>query len=439
MFGTRLKKLSPLECGGQTTLAQAAPAPPAFANSLHSLPASTSQQLAQAGTPPRSNRAQANVRAAIAHSGRAQPGTPLAIGRAADGICAVELRKLASHLCVTGQPGMGKTTAMVSLIGQLVARGVSVVVLEPAKVEYASALRNAGVPAQALGFDGESGTATLQTNPFLVDEGVLPRVWIQDVCTCIQDVYGLKDQPLPLHLRALVERLYRTRRIDTNRFSNSSAACPTVRDFLVQIQPYLQEETCLSAKLTQDLAGALTSRGRALCQNPAFTVKRGLAANDLLDFGPSAKVLQLSDLGPDDGAFMGMLLLLRVMRASRRLGSRTLHTVFVVEEAHSLLIDQMSGQPTTFARLYESALAELRAAGIGFATIDQRPALLPAGVLANSVTKIALASTHGDDRSAVAKAFALTDDQEQRFGSMGVGEALLQTAGAPAQFVQLGA
>ena len=132
-----------------------------------------------------------------------------------------------------------------------------------------------------------------------------------------------------------------------------------------------------------------------------------------------------------------MLLLLRVMRASRSLGARPLHTVFVVEEAHSLLIDQMSGQPTTFARLYESALAELRAVGIGFATVDQRPALLPAGVLSNSVTKLALASTHGDDRNAIAKALALSEPQEQRFGSLSTGEALLQTAGTPAHFVRL--
>ena len=248
----------------------------------------------------------------------------------------------------------------------------------------------------------------------------------------------MKEQPLPLHLRALTERLYRLRHIDANRFAGSNTDWPTVRDFLTQIQPYLKEETCLSAKLTQDLAGALTSRGRALCQNPAFTVKHGLAANDLLSFGAHAKVLQLSDLGPSDGAFVGMLLLLRVMRASRSLGARPLHTVFVVEEAHSLLIDQMSGQPTTFARLYESALAELRAAGIGFATVDQRPALLPAGVLSNSVTKLALASTHGDDRNAIAKALALSEPQEQRFGSLSTGEALLQTAGAPARFVRLG-
>lgn len=420
MFGSKLGKLSPLE-GGQVVRASS----PAFAARVRTLP-TDAQQPALCGPAP-----------ALARAASLQSGERVALGHGASGLRTLAPQTLASHLCVTGQPGMGKTTTMVRLTAQLVGCGISVVVLEPAKVEYAAALRRAGVPITALGFDGETGTATLQTNPFLVDERVLPRVWIQDACTCLEDVYGLKEQPLPLHLRALVERLYRLRHIDANRFASSNTDWPTVRDFLLQIQPYLKEETCLSVKLTQDLAGALTSRGRALCQNPAFTVKCGLAANDLLDFGARAKVLQLSDLGPSDGAFVGMLLLLRVMRASRSLGARPLHTVFVVEEAHSLLIDQMSGQPTTFARLYESALAELRAAGIGFATVDQRPALLPAGVLSNSVTKLALASTHGDDRNAIAKAFALSEQQEQRFGSLGAGEALLQTAGVPTQFVRL--
>lgn len=420
MFGSKLGKLNPLE-GGQVVRASS----PVFAARAHTLPTGA-QPSALCGPAP-----------ALARGASPQSGERITLGRSSSGPCAIDVRVLASHLCVTGQPGMGKTTAMVRLIAQLVGCGISVVVLEPAKVEYADTLRRAGVPATALGFDGESGTATLQTNPFLVDERVLPRVWIQDACTCLEDVYGLKEQPLPLHLRALTERLYRLRHIDANRFASSNTDWPTVRDFLMQIQPYLKEETCLSAKLTQDLAGALTSRGRALCQNPAFTVKRGLAARDLLGFGARAKVLQLSDLGPSDGAFVGMLLLLRVMRASRSLGARPLHTVFVVEEAHSLLIDQMSGQPTTFARLYESALAELRAAGIGFATVDQRPALLPAGVLSNSVTKLALANTHGDDRNAIAKALALSEPQEQRFGSLNTGEALLQTAGVPAHFVRL--
>lgn len=412
MFGSKLGKLNPLDSGAPARAAAA----PAFAARSRSLPAASGQ---------------------LACGNSLQSDAAVVVGNGATGLCALAPQTLASHLCVTGQPGMGKTTTMVRLIAQLVSCGISVVVLEPAKVEYAAALRRAGVPATALGFDGETGTATLQTNPFLVDERVLPRVWIQDACTCLEDVYGLKEQPLPLHLRALVERLYRLRCIDANRFARSSVDWPTVRDFLLQIQPYLKEETCLSAKLTQDLAGALTSRGRALRQNSAFTVKRGLAASDLLDFGGRAKVLQLSDLGPSDGAFLGMLLLLRVMRASRSLGARPLHTVIVVEEAHSLLIDQMGGQPTTFARLYESALAELRAAGIGFATVDQRPALLPAGVLSNSVTKIALANTHGDDRNAIAKAFALSEQQEQRFGNLGTGEALLQTAGTPTQLVRL--
>lgn len=83
-----------------------------------------------------------------------------------------------------------------------------------------------------------------------------------------------------------------------------------------------------------------------------------------------------------------------------------------------------------FSRVYESALAEMRASGIGFITVDQRPSLLPSGVLANSVTKIAFASTHGEDRSAIGSALGLSDEQVRRFGGLREGEALFSTAGS---------
>ena len=205
MFGSKLGKLNPLE-GGQVVRASS----PVFAARAHTQPTGAQPSALRETAP------------ALARGASPQSGERIALGHSDSGPCAIDVRVLASHLCVTGQPGMGKTTAMVRLIAQLVGCGISVVVLEPAKVEYADAMRRAGVPATALGFDGESGTATLQTNPFLVDERVLPRVWIQDACTCLEDVYGLKEQPLPLHLRALTERLYRLRRIDANRFANSN-------------------------------------------------------------------------------------------------------------------------------------------------------------------------------------------------------------------------
>ncbi|MEI2998082.1 MAG: DUF87 domain-containing protein [Senegalimassilia faecalis] len=190
MFGSKLGKLNPLE-GGKVVRASS----PVFAAQAHTLPTGAQPSAPCAPAPALCGPAPTlrETAPALARGASSQSGERIALGHSDSGPCAIDVRVLASHLCVTGQPGMGKTTAMVRLIAQLVGCGISVVVLEPAKVEYADALRRAGVPATALGFDGESGTATLQTNPFLVDERVLPRAWIQDACTCLEDVYGLKS------------------------------------------------------------------------------------------------------------------------------------------------------------------------------------------------------------------------------------------------------
>ena len=356
---------------------------------------------------------------------RANAAGEIVIGHTDERVCSVPIQRFASHLSVTGQPGMGKTHFVSRVIRQLASHGVSVLVLEPAKVEYGEAL---GSDAKVIG-NADPGRERLLENPFAVDLGVYPNVWIQDVSGVLQDVFGMREQPLPLHLEALMVRLYRDRRIDLNAPAHAGTRWPTVRDFLDTITPYIRDETCAGSEVTQNIGGALIARGRAMCRTGSLLTENGLMANDLIDFR-GVKVVQLSDIGPEASKLVGMTLLARILRASRLLGRRDLlHTVVVVEEAHSLFVDAATGEATLFANMYESALAELRASGVGFITVDQRPSLLPAGVLANSVSKVAFANTHGNDREAIAKALGLNEDQAGRFGALDVGRALFHTSG----------
>ena len=343
---------------------------------------------------------------------------------------AVPVEAFTSHVVVTGQPGMGKTTCVCDMVSQLAGHGVSVVVLEPAKVEYAELLTERGLPVKVLGEGGPGIPDEIKINPYAVDSGVKPRVWLQDLTTMVQDAYGMREQPLPLHWESLTRRVYREAGVNLDAYAVGEDLFPTVRDALANVTSYVDEETCSGSEVTQNVKGALMHRARAMCQTPALLSRRGLMSSDLLDFG-GTKVVQLSDLGSIDGSFVGMLLLARIIRKSRMLGRRRLHTVIVLEEAHSLLVDALTGEPTMFSRLYESGLAELRASGIGFVTVDQRPSLLPGGVFANSVTKISFASTHGDDREAVKLAFGLDEEQSRRFGGLRAREALFQTGGNP--------
>lgn len=369
------------------------------------------------------------------------------------------LQRMAQHLVVTGQPGMRKTTFTAQLIRQLAWLGIQVVVLEPSKAEYAGLLARDVLPTGCadgavlhrvrtygdaiLGMQNGLGILKHQpvrVNPLAVDAGVRPALWCQDLAACMVSAFHMEEPPLPLHLEALLRRVYRQRGVARQVPADPSATWPDVRDLLAEIDPYMKEETFAGAEITANVRGALARRVRSMCDMPALAHRAGIMAHDLMGEGrPGASgvwrapvVLELSSLGAEDGAFAGMVLLARLMRAARLLGSRHLHTVVVVEEAHALLADRISGEPTLFSRLYEQALAELRDFGFGFVTVEQRPSLLPAGVLANSVTRVAFASAHADDREAIGRALGLTDYQQRALSTLPAGATVFATAGSPA-------
>lgn len=416
--------------------------------------------------PPR--RAVRGLTAVNALVGEGSPLVFSATGRDGDGeielgtfesgaVCRVPVERFSQGMVVTGQPGMRKSTFVAGVARQLAAAGVRVVVLEPSKCEYADLLARgrrdgAGtrLPVRALGDarawggagpDGASAGAgvpePLRENPLAVDEGVLPALWLQDVAACMVSAFHLEEPPLPLHLEALLRRVYRAAGVARQEPAERGARWPTVRDLLAEIDPYLDAEVCSGPEVRANVRGALVRRARSMCDMPALVAREGLMARDLVAGSRSRArrvpvVVQLGSLGAEDGAFVGMVLLARLMAAARLLGRRRLHTVVVVEEAHALLRDRITGEPTLFARLYEQALAECRASGVGFISVDQRPSLLPAGVLANSVTRVTFSSAHADDREAVARACGLVAYQERALSTLPAGEAVFVTEGSPA-------
>lgn len=337
--------------------------------------------------------------------------------------CSVPVAQFAAHAVITGMPGMRKSTCAALILHQLMAYGVNVVVLEPSKCEYHRLLAGAG-PLRIHGAEG--AVAPLGVNPFAVDPGVRPALWLQTIASCMVSALGMAEAPLPLYLEGLIRRLYHTRGIDLEAPASPHARWPTVADFLAEVDPYVEEECLASPEIRANVRAALTLRARSLADQPAFRAERGLMAANLTQ---GNRILRLADLGEEGAAFAGMILLARVAATIRRASAQPLRTVFALEEAHALLEDPQTGEPTRFARLYTQLLAEARAAGVGFITIDQRPSLLPEGVLSNSVTRICFASAHQRDREAAARSLGLTPFQEQRLGSLAPGRAVFATAG----------
>lgn len=338
--------------------------------------------------------------------------------------CRIPTGRFAAHVAVTGMPGMGKSSCTSMLLRQLMAQGVHVTVLEPSKCEYQRLLAGAGAfRAHGAG----RGMAPLAMNPLAPDPGVRPGLWLQSLVGCMSSALGLDEDPLPLYCEGLLRRLFRRFHIDLEQPADPHTTWPTVQDLLAEVRPYVEKECLASPEIKANVLGALTLRCQHLADEPVFRTQRGLMATDLT---AANHVLRLADLGEEAGVFAGMVLLARLAACLPMAEQRPLHTVIALEEAHVLLEDPDTGEPTRFARLYSRLLAESRSAGIGFITVDQRPALLPEGVFSNSVTRICFASTHQRDREAAARSLGLTAFQEQRLGSLPPGQAVVASAGS---------
>jgi energy-coupling factor transporter ATP-binding protein EcfA2 len=356
---------------------------------------------------------------------RALPASGGAISLGADQAGAMRVLpvgQFAKNVAVTGSPGSGKTTLSASMASQLADSGVNVIILEPAKREYAGLL---GAQVRSLySYDDTD------VNPFAVDPGVRVNTWIERLTMCMADAYAAtQEESGRVYLEGLVRRLYRINGIDADAVATGRESWPTVQDFLQQVEPYMDQETCSGGEVSANIRGYLTSRGRAMAQCRAIrSAGPGLLARPLTAGGLS--VVQLGEFGYGSGRFLAMVLLMRIVETARAGGPRPLHTVVITEEAHSLFINDLTGAPTMFSHLYTSALAELRSSGVGFVTVDQRASLLPSGCLANSVTKLCFSCSHGDDRAQVKAALGLSEEQAMRLSSLYVGQALFATQGS---------
>lgn len=350
------------------------------------------------------------------------------------GGASVPTELFARHAVVSGMPGTGKTTLVASLVAQLVAKGVGVAVVEPVKAEYAGLLCGRGVPVAAYG--GPSAPSPLATNPLHVDSGVAPGAWSQQLAAAVCDAYGVVEEPLPQHVRALIERLYRRGGVDLWEPA-SSRPWPNPAHLLHEVERYVAQECSSSEEVRANVRGALAFRARRLCAHPSFSPRgagAGMLADDLLS-RPGATVLQTSELGQEAGRMFSMVALMRVLSVAPTLGARPLHTVVVVEEAHALFRDLRTGEPTMFSRVFEQALRTLRSAGVGFVTVDQDPDTVPEGVWANSSVKVCFACGAGRGVQAVASALGLTAEQARRFSMLPPRRALLGVPGGGAVLV----
>jgi len=109
-----------------------------------------------------------------------------------------------------------------------------------------------------------------------------------------------------------------------------------------------------------------------------------------------------------------------------------LRHLLVVEEAHRVLgkaepASAFSANPKQkVSEMFSNMISEVRAYGQGILIADQIPCRLNEDAVKNTNLKIVHKLVSADDRSAMAVALNLWENQERIIGDLGVGEALVR-------------
>ena len=357
----------------------------------------------------------------------AENGIPLGRALNSTGNLLLPTGSLLCHTTVFGATSTGKTNAVMQLLtGAWKQRRIPFAVLEAAKKEYHSLL--ALLPELQIFTVGVDGIP-LQINPLQPEDGVLIENHVSAVVSAIAAATGA-EHPIPEAFMGLLKRTYQRFgwNFGTLAYTDEHKPFPTFADVHKDVDVYIADSARYGPEVRQNLTAALKLRCETFSSGALgriFAKPAGLMAKDFLT-APS--VIELADFAEDSTSFLMNILLFRFQSYLERLpASRNLERLIVVEEAHNVFRRTLS-EDSSLARsnlAFDRMFAEIRASGTGLILSDQRPALMPDAVLANTAVKICLGMDSEEDRRAIGDAMGLSDVQRRELHALQVGECLV--------------
>lgn len=333
----------------------------------------------------------------------------------------LDIDSFTSHVFVTGSTGTGKSNTIYQLLTKAIDKGSKVMVIEPAKGEYNSAI---GALCKTYGTNPLISDV-LRINPFSFPTGesvkrpihVLEHIdRLIEILNACWPMYAA----MPAVLKDAIELAYQNKGWDLYTSECYPLRFPTFGD-LLETLPEVMNNSMYSNDTKSDYAGALVTRvnsltnginGLVFCSDDEVPATELFANNVIVD---------ISRVGSNEtkSMLMGILIMkLQEHHLSDSGVNEDLKHITVLEEAHNLLRRTSSVQSQDSGNLQGKAvemlansIAEMRTYGEGFIIADQAPGILDESVIRNTNTKIILRLPDAEDRKLVGKAAALSDEQ----------------------------
>ena len=371
----------------------------------------------------------------IYHMGSALTNTPVEI----------DVNILPSHLFVAGATGVGKSNFCYQLIDQLVSRDINIMIIEPAKGEYARVFGGRKAREKDGGDRGKEepefhvyGTnllnaPPLRINPFAFPKGITSAEHIERLVAIFNAAWPMYSA-MPAIMKDALEEIYRKRGFDDIWGDlPEGGSFPCFQD-LLETLPEIIRNSEYSQEVQGNYIGALVTRVKSLTNgiyNIIFTDDE-LSDDELFDRNV---IIDISRIGSEEtkSLIMGFLItrLSEYRACSGEMNSELRHMT-VLEEAHHLLgrHTQASSPDTGNMRgasveLISNAIREMRTYGEGFLIADQSAALMDPSVISNTQTKVFFMMPRREDLSVACDAASLSEVQGKEIAKLPRGVAMV--------------
>lgn len=345
----------------------------------------------------------------------------------------LDIKKLSSHIFVTGSTGSGKSNTVYQLLDQLHQNDVNFMVIEPAKGEYKNVFGH-HEDVLVLGTNPLQAQM-LKINPFKFPEGIHVLEHI-DRLVEIFNVCWPMYAAMPAVLKDAMLEAYKTSGWDLDTSCNlfGKALFPTFTDLLTQLEKVIQQ-SAFSEEVKSNYIGSLVTRVKSLTNglNGQIFASNEIDNAQLFD---SNVIIDLSRIGSQEtkSLIMGILVMrLSEHRMSDATGmNQPLKHVTVLEEAHNILkrtsTEQSSESSNVAGKAVEmlsNAIAEMRTYGEGFIIADQSPSAVDISAIRNTNTKIIMRLPDETDRRLAGKAAGVADEQLEEIAKLPKGVAVV--------------
>ncbi len=357
------------------------------------------------------------------------------------------LQEVTKHGLIVGVTGSGKTNTCFILLDQIWdgGKGIPFLVIESAKSEYRSLLKNPRFKGLNIFTVGDETVSPLRLNPFEVPKDILVQTHIDYLKSLFSAAFVLYP-PMPYVLEQSIQEIYEDRGWDLARNVNwrgkdSKRLFPTLTDLAAKIDVVV-ERMGYDERITMDVKAGLLARINQLRlgggKGLMFNTRNSLNSSILFN---TPCILELKQIVSDDEkAFIMGLLLIRLYEHYES-GSQTkkdgLCHVTLIEEAHRLLRNVSTDQSSEVTanpqgraiEVFANILSEIRAYGEGILMAEQIPTKLTPDAVKNTNLKIVHRLIAEDDRKVVGSTMNLSGSQIRYLTTLEAGQGIAYTEG----------